>query len=615
LRTLYIDTETYGTYDLRRLGVYRYTEDPEFLVLMATWAVDDGPVQVAFSRNAIARIPGLRDPDTRKVAHNAGFDRVALSRLLEMPTGTYLPPEEWEDTAVLAAEQGLPRDLKGAAEALGAEPKDSAGEALIRLFSKPRPRYRNDPRAGTRTLPSERPEEWAQFVQYALQDTATLRDVHRRVRGWPSKVERAAWTADQRINDRGVRIDTDLARDAVAAADENRVGQKARVRELTGVANPGSQPQMLAWFHSQGLPLPNLTKETVAAQLKRRDLAPDVREVLELRQDLALVAANKFAAALAAVSPDDRLRGMFRFHGAHTGRWTGRAVQLHNLPRASLADDAAVETAILDLALGLGAEADTLKKLVRSMLVGPFTVVDYSSIEARVIAWLAGEEWALGAFAAGRDIYVETAERMGGLTRQQGKVAVLALGFQGGVNSMRIMGGEGTDDELQRMVWQWRDANPAIVRLWSEMDTAFIRGGPVGEHISVERDGASRYIRLPSGRKLGYHKTHRRTVPSPRGPRRVSVFWNPVKRKYDMTYGGKLTENVTQAVARDVLSAALVRLTRAGYDVVGHVHDEVIVGGAHSVEDVRAVMVRPPRWARGLPIDGAGYTSYRYRKD
>lgn len=597
---LFIDIETYSGTDLAKTGVYRYVEDPSFRILMAAWAVDDGTVQIATTKEDILNIPGLWDNDVLKVAHNAAFERVCFSRFDGLPPGEYLDPRYWHDTMAIAAEKGYPLSLGELAISLGAEEKDEAGKRLINLFSKPN-------RKGDRVLPEEKPEEWLEFMEYCMQDVETLRDIHQRLGDWPTETEREIFLSDQRINDKGIRIDIEMAARAVAASQDNALEQELELMNLTGLANPNSQMQMLGWCQKQGLPMGDLKAETVKEVLSG-DLTTQQRRVLELRQELALVASKKYTSALASVSADGRLRGGFRFFGAHTGRWAGRGVQLHNLPRAQLETEADTDAAITDLGLGLGADSQTLKALVRALFVGPFTVVDYASIEARVIAWMANETWALDAFRAGRDIYVETAERMGGLTRAQGKVAVLALGYNGGIGSLRAMGAQGGDQQLQTMVYQWRKANPAIVGLWSEMEEAFRNGGRVGPHIKVIRDGDSRLVRLPSGRDITYHGVTFGQRTSFADPRRRGARTD--------TYGGRLIENATQAIARDVLGEALVRLHEVGYDLVGHVHDEILVEGVgtHSVRVVKKIMIESPTWADGLPIDAAGFTCRRYRK-
>lgn len=607
--TLYIDLETRSRTDLKKLGVYRYTEDPDFRILMAGWSLDGAPAQVAVGHDEIRAIPGLLDPNVTKVAH-AGFDRVCLAVGI---SECIRDPAQWDDTAALAAEYGYPVSLDAVARALGAKLKDEAGKNLIKLFCLPR-------QDGSFNEPDDYPMEWLDFLSYCAQDVDTMVDVHRRLGDWPTETERRVWIADQRINDRGMRIDIELCRIAADEVQNNKVVNKAEFTELTGVDNPGSVQQVMAWAAEAGLDLPNLRAETIEAKLADPDIDPAHVRVLELRQDLALAAGGKFTAALESASPDDRMRGCFRFFGAHTGRWTGQRVQPQNLPRATVDEP---EAAILDLKMGLGAEPYTLKALVRSMFLGPLTVVDYASIEARVVAWLANEEWALKAFQDGRDIYVETANRMSTpstpLSRAQGKVAVLALGYNGGVNSLRAMGAEGDDEQLQRLVTVWRKANPRIVKLWETMQNAVDGGGHVGPHLKITRRGSSMKMHLPSGRAICYHGVRwekYRVIDPKTGKPKMKEGWqyqDPKGRFRIGTYGGRLVENATQAIARDVLAEALVRLDAAGYPVVGHVHDEAIVEGTE-LEDITRLMVQQPRWAKGLPLDAEGFVTERYRK-
>lgn len=609
---LYLDIETFSSTDLKAAGVYRYTEDPTFRILMCAWAVDDGPVEVAISRDEIEAIPHLYDPEITKVAHNAQFERVCFSRFDGMSTGTYRAPEEWHDTQAIAAEFGYPQKLELLARTLGGEQKDSAGTRLINLFCKPN-------RQGRRVLPEEKPEDWNAFVEYCRQDAVTLRDVDRALGDWPTPAERELWYVDQRINDHGIDIDVEMAQVAVKVADDNRMVQELEIMHLTGVYNPGSQPQMMAWVKDSGLKLRNLQAGTIEVALEGT-LTDVQRRVLTLRQELALTASKKYTAALERVCVDGRLRGSFRFFGAHTGRWTGSGVQLQNLPRASLENETATMAAICDLKMGAGVDAHTLKALVRALFCGPFTVLDYSSIEARVLAWLANEQWALDAFAIGRDIYVETAQRMGDLTRAQGKVAVLALGYNGAINSLRAMGAEGNDQELQFLVDQWRLANRNIVRLWRQMEDAIEIGGQVGDRLRIDRRGPDMLMRLPSGRSIVYHnvKWERYVVIDPRtGKKLFKEGWrysDPKGAGRIGTYGGRLVENATQAVARDLLAEALVRLWKRGYRVAAHVHDEAVIEGEHSLELVAKIMSESPTWADGLPVEAAGYTCLRYRK-
>ena len=625
MRKVYCDIETRSRVDLKKSNVYRYVECPDFEILLCAYAVEDGPIELLSTPEEIADVMReyVFDPDTVLWAHNAAFERVCFSAYYGLPVGTYLDPAEWDDTMPLASEQGYPASLDGAAKALGAPEKDSAGSHLIRYFSVPN-------RKGTFNGPEDSPERWEEFGRYVVQDVDTLREIARRLPAWPPG-ERELFVADQRINDRGIRLDRPLAEAAVDAGEINLIEQELEFIGLTGVDNPNSLPQVLAWFESHGLPLPNLRAETVEATLKELRSAPEnardevAIRVLELRQDLALVASKKYLSALGSVSSDDRLRGAFRFFGAHTGRWAGRGVQLHNLPRAQLDSEEETEAAIAALHAGDGAGSYTLKALVRALFTGPFVVSDYSAIEARVVAWLAGEQWVLDAFEDGRDIYVETAGRMFDLDeeaararRHEGKVAVLALGYNGGVGSLRAMGAEGVDSHLQGLVDRWRRTNPAIVEMWKDLDRAFYHGGEVGSgRIRVEVEGRDRYLRLPSGRAITYHGVAAKTEMGPYGPRRRLFFRDPRRNwaRVD-TYGGRITENVVQATARDILGNALIELAERGYSVVGHVHDEVLVeGGPEDLDEVVDAMCAKPSWAEGLPIAAEAFTTARYRKD
>ena len=622
---LFCDIETRSRVDLRKSNVYRYVEDPDFEILMCAYSVDGGPTEIAVGREEIdsAMREFVFDPDTLLCAHNAAFERVCFSRFFGMPEGSFLPPEQWDDTMALAAEHGYPQSLDALAKALGAEEKDSAGTRLINKFCVPN-------RTGGFYTAADYPDDWEAFVEYCRQDVDTLVDVADRLPPWPPG-EREIFIAHERINDRGIRLDRSLAEAAVDAGEINLIEQELEFMTLTGVENPNSLPQVLSWFEERGTPIPNLQKATVEKRLAElsavegTDRDEVAIRVLELRQDLALVAAKKYLSALGSVSSDDRLRGAFRFFGAHTGRWAGRGVQLHNLPRAQLKSEEATEAAIDALYRGDGAGSYTLKALVRALFQGPFVVSDYAAIEARVIAWLAGERWALDAFEAGRDIYIETAGRMLNLDpeaakarRSDGKIAVLALGYNGGVGSLRVMGAEGSDSRLQMLVTQWRKANSAIVQLWKDLDSAFYRGGEVGAGlIRVEVEGRDRHLRLPSGRAITYHGVSAKTEMGPYGPRRRLFFRDPRLNwaRVD-TYGGKIAENVVQATARDILGAALIELADRGYPVVGHVHDEVLVeGGPEDIEGVVAAMETPPSWADGLPIAAAAFAANRYRKE
>lgn len=619
---IFLDFETYSDVDLLKAGPYVYTESPYFTPLMMSYAIQNGPVKrvedVAEMREIIE---AARLQCRQFIAHNAQFERLVCSRILGMPVGEYLSPSMFEDTAALASALGYPRALGPLAKALGVEAKDTAGTRLINLFCKPRPRV------GGRLLPHERPEEWARFGEYCDQDVKVLQAVWRELaRQYPTGGEELAiFMIDQQINDRGIAVDLDLAREAVRAGADNAFQLEIDLCELTGVANPASTQQMSAWLAQQGVTVTDLRADTVREMLAG-ELPERVRTALEMRQELALAAGKKFSAAQRATSSDGRARGMFQYCGAHTGRWAGRRIQLQNLPRFKHEKDHEGEL-IADLLLGGDVANSDLKGIVRAMLLGPFTVVDYSAIEARVLAWLAGEQWVLDAFKQGRDIYTETAKRLGskpdgeGYSRQEGKTATLALGYQGALGSMLAMGATGSESELLALVSRWREANPRIVALWRELEARFWSGGDVGELLHVTRSGRDRLIRLPSGRELVYHGVAKRRVRKKRDDgttyeRDELSFIAPLPNApRTPTYGGRLAENITQAVARDVLAHALVRLESAGYRVVGHVHDEVLIEGVHDVADVARVMCADVGWNAGLPLGAEGYVTERYRKE
>lgn len=614
---LYIDYETRSSVDLKKYGHYAYTASPDFAALMCTWAHDDDDFELAVGEDEILQIPGLSDPDVVKVAHHAAFERVVTSVLLGQ---RYLDPSNWLCTQALAGEWGYPQSLAALAKALGAEDKDTAGTRLINLFCKPRhARY-----GGGYWRPEDKPEQWEQFKAYCVQDGYTLRDVHRRLPDWPNDFERQLYIVDQKINDRGIRVDVPLARAAMLAAKKNQHEQRSEVVELTGVANPGSTTQLLQWLNTDITWITDMQAPTVAKALEG-DLGPTHRRVLELRQELALVAYKKFETALACTGDDERFRGGFKFFGAHTGRWAGRSIQLHNLPREAFTKDGAYDQSmedavITDLLMDNGATAIDLKRIVRPLFIVDGAVVDYAAIEARVLAWLAGESWALQAFEDGRDIYVETAERMGGMTRFQGKVATLALGYAGGVAALRRMGAEGTDKELERIRDRWREANPKTVKFWSALQQRFVGAGGKAGKVLIQHHGGNVFVVLPSGRPICYRdvRWERYRVKDPKTGQWIAKeglrFNDPRGTGLRVgTYGGSICENVTQAVARDILAAALVRLDAAGHKVVLHIHDEIGVEGG-DLDEVSKLMCELPEWASGLPMAAEGHQMKRFKK-
>lgn len=653
---MFIDFETYSPVNLRDCGAYPYMASPDFAPLIMTYRYGvDGQTKIAQGEAEIKwALRGLHEREhVTFVAHNANFERLVLSRIFDYAPGTFIPPERFIDTMAMGRSLGFPGSLADLARALHVEEKDSAGTALIQLFCVPSKKTR---RAMT---PEERPEEWAAFCRYAIQDVDTLVEVYTslttRYGGFP-KGEREVWNADQRINDRGILVDAELAVRCMDIAAVVKDLHLQHMGKISGLANPNSTAQVLAWvnlrlveagvmdgqndvpvFKDTGAPLKSVDKASVAYLLSRTDLPRDVRTFLEERAASNAASVAKFKAMTNRLGVGNRVRGTIQYFGAHTGRWAGRGVQLQNLPSVTAGDDEKTQ-AFVDRVMNEPAEnfsISELKPLIRGALMAPagqtLTVCDYSAIEARVLAWLAGEEWVLEAFRAGRDIYIETAARMFHVPyeeakplRKKGKVAVLALGYGGGINALKAMGAEGTDAELEEIKQTYRAANPRIAKFWADMDRAMRnRSGRVGEYITIHpRANGLVTIKLPSGRELFYHKLHFRTVSKFDKEVEALHFLDPKSHRAVIpTYGGRLTENVTQAVARDVLAHALVNLDKENVAVVAHVHDEVIAEGGVTVERMKELMGAgvgnplAPSWADGLPLAAEGYYCARYRKE
>lgn len=432
---LHLDIETYSTVDLKKNTVYRYVEDEHWMILICSWCIGQGEIHTAYGHEEVSGIPGLFDPAVKKIAHNSDFERINFSALKGLPVGTYIDPEEYIDTAVLASLWGYPRSLKGFCKVVGGEAKDEAGGRLINMFSVPN-------RKGGRTLPEERPADWDAYVEYNRQDVISMRDnIYRLGKGFPSAEEYEAWITATRINDRGIKIDTALAGAAHRQYEANKKADLARVKEITGLDNPNSVQQFKGWLADQGFEMESIDKAHVAELLEREDLPDEVREAVERKQLAALSAATKYVIAQGSTNSDGRLRGTIKYSNANTGRMTGVTLSPHNLPRDHFTDaegehDTEAEQAAIDkLLAGVHVGSEDLKKLVRPLLVGPFTVSDYSAIEARLTAWAAGEDSVLESFRNGEDIYVATAERMGGekagFDRQRGKSATLGCIAEG----------------------------------------------------------------------------------------------------------------------------------------------------------------------------------------
>lgn len=639
---LHLDIETYSTVDLKKNTVYRYVEDEHWMILICSWCIGQGEIHTAYGHEEIKAIPGLFDPTVKKIAHNSDFERINFSALKGLPVGTYIDPEEYIDTAVLASLWGYPRSLKGFCKVVGGEAKDEAGGRLINMFSVPN-------RKGGRTLPEERPADWDAYVEYNRQDVISMRDnIYRLGKGFPSAEEYEAWITATRINDRGIKIDTALAGAAHRQYEANKKKDLARVKEITGLDNPNSVQQFKGWLADQGFEMESIDKAHVAELLERDDLPDEVREAVERKQLAALSAATKYVIAQGSTNSDGRLRGTIKYSNANTGRFTGVTLSPHNLPRDHFTDaegehdTEAEQAAVNKLLAGVHVSSEDLKKLVRPLLVGPFTVSDYSAIEARLTAWAAGEDSVLEAFREGKDIYVATAERMGGekagFDRQRGKAATLGCGFGGGAGALLNLGGakiypKGTPEDviwagLTSLVETWRVAHPHIVSWWKQVHTAFDKGGPASQRIPVDVEivGNDRYVWLPSGRALVYHNCRREYVqPKDRNGKPLpyrrrawvcdAVVGNGTQRR--IVGGPTQVENIIQAIGRDLLTHALVNVEQAGFRTVTHVHDEIVTEttGGLTVEGLSSLMCDLPDWAEGLPVEAAGYTTQRYRKD
>ena len=647
MKTLSIDIETYSSVDLSEAGVYRYTEAPDFEILLIGYSIDGGPVEVhdatlpcCWPRDLL---DALTDPRVQKTAWNANFERTCLAAALEEE----MPPEQWSDTMIMALECGLPGSLANAGIALGLpedQLKDPIGKSLIQYFSKPcKPTKANGGR--TRNLPQHDPDKWKLYIGYNRQDVVTEMAIRKRLQPL-AESEQQLWCLDQRMNDHGVRVDLPMVEKIVDFDGQNRQQLEKEARTITSLQNPNSLQQLKTWLASQGVPVDTLRKDDLD-RLLAEDLPDNVRRVLEIRKALGKTSVKKYGAMLAATCGDSRLRGILQFYGANrSGRWAGRIVQTHNLAKNFLPD--------LDLARELAAagDFDTLEtlfgetsfvfsELIRTAFIPSagcrFVVSDFSAIEARVVAWLAGEEWVLEAFRNGEDIYCKTASMMyhvpvvkhgeNGHLRQKGKVAVLACGYQGGVGAMRATDKAGTipDEELQGVVDQWRAANPRIVKMWRNYENAAKTAIAERRTVRLKQGVAYSYVngnlfaRLPNGRKLCYWGA--RLKVDGKGERIYYMGVNQETKQWGEaeTYGGKLVENVVQATARDCLAEALTRVTAMGYQIVMHVHDEMIVDvpveDKDALQRINAAMSAPICWAPGLPLKGDGYECAFYKKD
>lgn len=646
MTVLRIDLETYSSVDLKTCGVYKYVDSPDFEILLFGYAYDDDPVRV-IDLTDFEELPDyihhdLFDPLVIKQAFNAAFERTCLANHLGRP----MPPEQWRCTAVNALYLGLPNYLEGVAKILGLEnQKDTAGKNLIKYFSVPcKATKANGERI--RNYPYHDSEKWEQYKAYCGQDVVVEREISRVLDKHPvPDSEWRLWALDQQINDHGVQLDPQFVVNAIACDKQYKEKLMAEAMELTGLSNPNSGTQLKAWLlEAEGMEVESLTKDTVPQLLDQAE-SDITKRVLELRQELSKTSVKKYQAMERAICSDGRVRGLLQFYGAgRTGRWAGRLVQVHNLPRNYLSDLGLARHLLKEgnyelLELLFESVSDVLSQLIRTTFIpspgGIFRVADFSAIEARVIAWLSGEQWRLDVFNSHGKIYEASASQMfkvplesigkGSPLRQKGKVAELALGYGGGPNALIQMGALDMgiqESELQPLVDAWRTANPAIKMFWKDAERTAIQavelpGTEIKLHhgITFQVIGGTLFCNLPSGRKLAYFKARLEdgTYGKQLGYEGVNdkKQWSRLR-----TYGGKLVENIVQAIARDCLAESLLRLDAQGYPIVMHVHDEIIADcTAGSLEEMCDIMGQPISWAPGLPLRADGFETEFYCKD
>lgn len=650
MRTLSIDIETYSSVSLPKCGVYAYSESPDFEILLFGYAFDDEPVQV-IDLTVCGGLPeeildALQDAETIKSAHNANFERTCLRAY----TGLEMPPEQWQCTAVLARELGLPSSLADVGKVIGL-PEDKqklkTGEALIKYFSIPcAPTKVNGNR--TRNLPEHAPDKWAMYIEYNQRDVETEREIRKKLsRFRVLETESALWAVDQRINDRGVGVDVTFAKRAIEIDKIIKSNLFEQAQALTGLENPKSAAQLKKWIEeTAGIEVASLNKKEIASVRTAAD-STEVDQMLDIRAGLSKTSTEKYGAMVRTVCEDGRIRGLTLFYGAsRTGRWAGRLVQMQNLPQNKMPERD------LDIARQLVKAGDletlemlyddisgTLSQLIRTAFIPKkgckFIVADFSAIEARVIAWLAGEQWRLDVFNTHGKIYEASAEQMfhlppgsvkkGDPMRQKGKIAELALGYGGSVGALKSMGALSmglSESELKPLVYSWRAANKNITKFWWDVDAA--AKTTINTHtpsylphdIAFTKKGSLLRLRLPSGRELSYVKpmvinddiTYEGTV-------QKTNRWGRIE-----SYGPKLVENIVQAVARDCLAVTMMKAEAMGYPVVFHVHDELICEvpeekAEQALNDLLRIMAEPISWAPGLPLKGDGYQCEYYRKD
>lgn len=661
MQTLAIDIETYSSNDLLKGGVYKYVDAIDFEVLMIAYSFNGEPVKIfdlkqtagiqstphkLYADGEIAYfIHKLTDARVLKTAYNANFERTCLAKFFNIE----LPAEQWECTAVKAAMVGLPHGLDQVAKVLQMNvQKDAAGKALIKYFSLPcKPTKANDMR--TRNLPVHNPEKWQQFKDYCVQDVVVEQAIRQRIAFFSlPEQEKHLWALDQRINDNGVLVDVPFVQQAIEMDAVHRENLMEEAVQLTGLDNPNSAAQLRQWLGDAiGEEVATLRKADIPVLRNSTD-DETVKRVLGIRQELAKTSVKKYEAMRTAVCSDDRVRGLLQFYGANrTGRWAGRLVQVQNLPQNHIPDlDAARQLVAAgereNVECFFGNVPDTLSQLIRTAFVAPpnhrFIVADFSAIEARVIAWLAGEKWRIDVFNTHGKIYEASAAQMfkvpiesitkGSDLRQKGKVSELALGYQGGPSALVNMGALKMgipEEELPKLVAMWRQSNKAIVNYWYEVEQAALSCVMEGEPVTIKHgirfflNKGCLFIQLPSGRLLSYLRPKivegkfGKPMLKYEGMDQTTKQWKQID-----TYGGKLVENIVQAVARDCLAFAMLQLDAAGYKIVMHIHDEVVLevhNDKGSTEEVNSIMGKGAPWAKGLPLTADSYETTYYRKD
>lgn len=651
-KILSIDIETYSSNDISGCGVYKYAEAEDFAILLFAYSCDYGPVEIIDLASG-EKLPdhiykALSDPKILKTAFNATFERICLSKYF----GLYLTSDQWECTMVRSAMLGLPLSLAAVGKVLNLEDqKMDEGKALIRYFSVPcKPTKTNGMRI--RNLPEHAPDKWDVFKKYCKRDVEVENAIRQKTAAFRIlPAEKELYDIDQRINDRGVMLDMQMVNNAIRMSLIYSGRLTAEAAELTGLDNPNSVAQLKGWLEQEtGNEVKSLNKKDMPDIIKSAD-AEHVQRLLSIRQELGKTSVKKYEAMSKAVCEDDRVRGLLQFYGAsRTGRWAGRLVQVQNLPQNHIEDLDFARSLVfrgdLDmLELCYGNVPDTLSQLIRTAFIAKpghtFIVSDFSAIEARVIAWLAGEAWRLEVFRTHGKIYEASASMMFHVPvesitktdprRQKGKIAELALGYQGGVGAMKTMGGEKmglSEEEMKEIVTHWRSANPAIVGLWDEVQAAAMqaisgRDASIRKGVKFRTELGALTIELPSGRKLFYPRA-RIESREKFGRKSKTIIYegqNQTTKKWEdlETYGGKLVENIVQGIARDCLAVTMVRLEKMAYPIVFHVHDEVILevpdDGTKTLAEVCEVFKKPIVWAEGLPLKGDGYVTNYYKKD